>query len=74
MGKLPTPLFLGFPGGSADKESALNAGDLGLIAGWEDPLEKGKDTYSSILAWRIPWTAECMGLQTDTTECLSLSL
>ena len=24
--------------------------------GWEDPLEKGKDTYSSILAWRIPWT------------------
>ena len=25
--------------------------------GWEDPLEKGKATYSSILAWRIPWTA-----------------
>ena len=24
--------------------------------GWEDPLEKGKTTYSSILAWRIPWT------------------
>jgi hypothetical protein len=24
--------------------------------GWEDPLEKGKDTYPSILAWRIPWT------------------
>ena len=24
--------------------------------GWEDPLEKGKVTYSSILAWRIPWT------------------
>ena len=24
--------------------------------GWEDPLEKGKATYSSILAWRIPWT------------------
>ena len=23
--------------------------------GWEDPLEKGKATYSSILAWRIPW-------------------
>ena len=23
---------------------------------WEDPLEKGKATYSSILAWRIPWT------------------
>jgi len=24
--------------------------------GWEDPLEEGKDTYSSILAWRILWT------------------
>ena len=24
--------------------------------GWEDPLEKGKVTYSSTLAWRIPWT------------------
>ena len=24
--------------------------------GWEDPLEKGKATYSSILPWRIPWT------------------
>ena len=24
--------------------------------GWEDPLEKGKATLSSILAWRIPWT------------------
>ena len=24
--------------------------------GWEDPLQKGKAIYSSILAWRIPWT------------------
>ena len=24
--------------------------------GWEDPLQKGKATHSSILAWRIPWT------------------
>ena len=24
--------------------------------GWDDPLEKGKATHSSILAWRIPWT------------------
>ena len=24
--------------------------------GWENTLEKGKATYSSILAWRIPWT------------------
>jgi len=31
--------------------------------GWEDPLEKGKATYSSILAWRIPWTIQSMGSQ-----------
>ena len=31
--------------------------------GWKDPLEKGKATHSSILAWRIPWTVEFMGLQ-----------
>ena len=31
--------------------------------GWEDPLEKGMATYSSILAWRIPWTEEAGGLQ-----------
>ena len=30
---------------------------------WEDPLEKGKATRSSILAWRIPWTIQSMGLQ-----------
>ena len=35
---------------------------------WEDPLEKGTATHSSILAWRIPWTKEpgrlqSMGLQ-----------
>ena len=26
--------------------------------GWEDPLEKGMATHSSILVWRIPWTEE----------------
>ena len=31
--------------------------------GWEDPLEKGKATHSGILAWRIPWTVQSMGLQ-----------
>ena len=31
--------------------------------GWEDPLEKGKTTHSSILAWRIPWTVQSMGSQ-----------
>ena len=33
MGRLPTPVFLGFPCGSAGKESACNAGDMGLIPG-----------------------------------------
>ena len=40
---------MGFPGGSEDKESACNAGDLG----WEDPLEEGTATHSNILAWRV---------------------
>ena len=31
--------------------------------GWEDPLEKRKATHSSILAWRISWTVQSMGLQ-----------
>ena len=31
--------------------------------GWEDPLEKGKATHSSILAWRIPWTVQSTGSQ-----------
>ena len=30
--------------------------------GWKDPLEEGMATYSSILAWRIPWTEEPGGL------------
>ena len=54
--RLPTPVFLGFPGGSADQESSHNVGDPGLIPGLGNPLEKEKATHSSILAWRIPWT------------------
>ena len=46
---------MGFPGGSESKESAWNVGNLGFQSlGWEDPLEKGMATQSSILAWRIP--------------------
>ena len=95
--------ILGFPRGSAGKESPCNAGDAGSIPrsgspsgegigyrlqyfwaalvaqlvknppavwetwvrslGWEDPLEKGMATLSSVLAWRIPWTEEPGGLQ-----------
>ena len=31
--------------------------------GWEDPLEEGMGTHSSILSWRIPWTEEPGRLQ-----------
>ena len=34
--------------------------------GWEDPLDNGKATCSSILAWRIPWTVQSMGSQSWT--------
>ena len=40
--RLPTPVFLGFPGGSAGKESACKEGDLGLIPGLERPPGEGK--------------------------------
>ena len=56
--RLLTPVFLGFLGGSHGKESACNAGDVGSTLGWEDTLEEGMATHSSILAWRIPWTEE----------------
>ena len=99
----PLPFTWGFCDSSVGKESACNAGDLGLIPGsgrspgenvgyllqyswaslvaqlvknlpamreawvqslgWEDPLEKGKATHSSILAWRIPRTVQYMGSQ-----------
>ena len=42
--------MLDFPGGSDGKESACNAGDLGLIPGSERSLEKEMATHSSILA------------------------
>ena len=37
--------------------------------GWEDPLEKGKATYSSILAWRIPWRGSLqVGIQPQASS------
>ena len=36
--------------------------------GWEDPLQKGMATHSSILAWRIPWTEEPGGLQSMESQ------
>ena len=51
--RLPTPLFLGFPGDSVGKELTYNEGNLGSIPGlgaWQP--------NSSILAWEISWTEE----------------
>ena len=52
-----------FPGGSDSEDSVCNAGDWVWSLGWEDPLEKGMETHSSILAWRILWTGEPGRLQ-----------
>ena len=49
---------VGFPGGSVIKiPSAMQELQVQYL-GWEDPLEEGMATQSSILAWRIPWTEE----------------
>ena len=102
-----------FPGSSAGRKSACNAGDPSSISGsgrspgegigyplqyswvplvaqlvknppalwetwvrslhWEDSLEKGTATYTSILAWRISWTVQFRGCkESDMTERLSL--
>ena len=57
---------MGFTGDSVVKNlhamqepQEMQVGSLG----WEDPLEEGMATHSSILAWRIPWTEESGGLQ-----------
>ena len=36
--------------------------------GWEDPLDKGMETHSSILAWNIPWTEKPGGLQSPESQ------
>ena len=54
---------MGFPGGSGGKEFTCNAETQVQSLGWEELLEKGIATHSSILAWRIPWTKEPGELQ-----------
>ena len=61
---------MGFPCGLAGKKSLPAMWEIRVQSlGWEDPLEKGKATYSNILAWRIQGCK-----QLDMTEQLSLSL
>ena len=60
-------------GGSEVKVSACNAGDKGLMPGSDPwvgkiPLEKEMATYSSTLAWRIPWMEEPGGLQSTGSQ------
>ena len=55
-------LIVGVPHSSVGKESACNAGDLGLIPGLGKSLGEGMATHSSILAWRIICTEEPGGL------------
>ena len=54
----PTPVFLGFPGGSAGKESACNAGDLGSIPGLERFPGEGKG-----------YPLQCSGLE-NSMDCV----
>ena len=72
--RLPTPVFLGFPGGSAGKASACNAGDLGSIPGLGRSPEEGNSVPTPVF-----WPGEFCGLyspqghkESDTTERLSL--
>ena len=67
------------PGGSDGKESTCSVGDLGLILDWEDPLEEGMATHSSILVWRIPkgrgtWQAIVHGVAKSWTRLEKLSM
>ena len=59
--KLKSPLtedgeVEGLPSGSAVKNPPAMRETWVRSLGWGGPLEKGKATHSSILAWRIPWT------------------
>ena len=56
--RLPTPVFLGFPGGSAGKESTWNVGDLGSIPGLERSSGEGKG-----------YLLQYSGLE-NSTECI----
>ena len=56
-----TNTFIGFPGGSVVKNTAVNAGDagdMGLIYGLGRSLGEGNGNSLLYLAWRIPWTEE----------------
>ena len=74
--RLPTPVFLGLPGGSAGKESTCNVGDLGLILGLGRSPGEGKGYPLPVF-----WPGEFHGLyrtwgcqESDMTEQFSLKM
>ena len=68
-----TYCFLGFPGGSAGKESSCDVGDLGSIPGLGRSPGEGNGYNSRILASRIPWTEEPGGLQSMRSQELDMT-
>ena len=56
------------------KNLPVNTGDTGLIPGLEDLLEEEMATHSSILAWKIPWTEEPVGLQSTWSQRVRYNL
>ena len=59
---------MGFPGGSNVKNPPAMQKTQVRSLGQQDPLEKGMAAHASILAWRIPWTAEPGGLQSVRSQ------
>ena len=59
----PSSVLLGFPGGSDGKESACNAGDLGLIPGLGRSPGEGNGYPLQFLAREVPWTEKPGELQ-----------
>ena len=51
----------GFLSGSVVKNPSAMQETMFWYLGWEDPLEEKMATYSSILAWKIPWTDSLVG-------------
>ena len=58
----------GLPWWLNGKKSAYHAGGVGSIPVWEDSLEEGTATHSSILAWRSLWTEEPGRLQSKGSQ------
>ena len=59
---------MGFLDGSDGKESAAIQETWVQSMEWEDSLEKGMATHSSILAWRMPWKEEPDGVQSMASQ------